>query len=110
VSADPVRCGGLFAFIVEQLTVGQPGVTVDGGVEEVVTAQRVTTLAASARALVCPRVVIAGGASEHAPPATGGDLAELLTSMCTMSPLRAGSIRRITRPVGRSSQRNLARP
>ncbi len=78
VGAQPERGGGVLAFIGQHLRVRQPRMRVQGGVNEVISADRISVLAEDATALIGPGVAVALRASELAPASTGGDLAQLL--------------------------------
>src|SRR5215211_4394456 len=83
---------------------------IQSGVQEVIAPHRIAVFRLHSAALVGLFIGLANSAAQHAPAAAGGILPSFLTSMWTRSPQAADSIRRITRPVGRSSQRSLARP
>jgi len=81
------------------------------GMQKVVAAHGLVVGIEQSRALVRPGVVIALGVRPNMrQPPPAGILPRFLTSMWTRSPTDAASMRRTTRPVGRSSQRNLASP
>ena len=82
-----------------ELAVGQPRVGVDGGVD--------VGVAAAAQ---CDRRLVSEVRPSLRCPPPSGIRASFLTSMWTSSPQRSVSMRRMTRPVGRSIHRKRFTP
>ena len=110
VGASPEHCGGLFAFIGQQFGVGQPRVCVDRSVQEAIARRGLPYFVMTAPLLSAWRLALPIVRPNMRQPPPTGILPSFLASTCTSSPARVVSMRRITRPVGRSSQDSLAIP
>jgi hypothetical protein len=83
-SPEPALCAvqepssGLAGLVAVDLGIGQPGVVINGGVDEAVAGQGVMVAAALAAGAVGLAVALAGGAAQEPVATTSRDVAQLL--------------------------------
>jgi hypothetical protein len=91
-----------YALIGEQFGVDESAMPVDRGKQEVMTAQGMAAFTFLPELLLAWELRLPTVRPSIRQPPPAGILPSFLTSTCTRSPHRVDSMRRITRPVGRS--------